>query len=209
MKVYPLLLVLLVSTLAYGETEATDSKKLKSLLEPIKSLSASFVQSIYDVDGFEIDSSQGRFRVASPSRFVWHVTAPLEQQVISDGNIFWVYDPDLDQVIVDKVDGRLNATPALLFSGDLESLEASYEIAQKSLNIEKPSFVLTPRDNGSLFSRIELQFANKNPAAIIITDTLGQSTAIVLKDLLLNPLLRKETFVFSIPPGIDVINNVR
>jgi outer membrane lipoprotein carrier protein len=69
--------------------------------------------------------------------------------------------------------------------------------------------LLTPRDNASLFSMIELQFAGKEPAAIIITDTLGQSTAIVLSGLQLNPLLHEETFVFSIPAGVDIINNVQ
>jgi len=209
MKAYPVLLVLLASTLGHGETGETDSESLQGLLDPIKSLSASFVQSVYGADGFEIDSSQGLFKVASPAKVVWHVTAPLEQQVISDGNTLWVYDPDLEQVVVNRVDGRLNATPAVLFSGDLESLEASYEVAQKNLNIENPSFLLTPRDNGSLFSMIELQFAGRKPAAIIITDTLGQSTAIALSDLQLNPLLHEETFIFSIPAGVDIINNVQ
>jgi len=209
MKAYPILLVLLASMCSHGETSETDSERLQSLLEPIKSLSANFVQSVFDADGFEIDSSQGLFKVASPSKVVWHVTAPLEQQVISDGSTLWVYDPDLDQVIVNSVDGRLSATPAVLFSGDLESLEASYEVAQKSLNIETPSFVLTPRDNASLFSTIELQFVGREPAAIIITDTLGHSTAIVLSDLQLNPLLHEETFVFSIPADVDIINNVQ
>ena len=209
MKAYPVLLVLLASTFSHGETSETDSERLQALLEPIKSLSASFVQSVYAADGFEIDSSEGLCKVASPAKVVWHVTAPLEQQVISDGSTLWVYDPDLDQVVVNSVDGRLSATPAVLFSGDLESLEASYEVAQKSLNIETPSFLLTPRDNASLFSMIELQFAGKEPAAIIITDTLGQSTAIVLSGLQLNPLLHEETFVFSIPAGVDIINNVQ
>jgi outer membrane lipoprotein carrier protein len=209
MKVYPALIAFLACTFVYGETSATDSQKLQSLLEPINSLSASFTQSIYDSGGYELDSSEGQFKVASPAKVFWHVTAPLEQQVISDGHTLWIYDPDLDQVVINKVDNRNNTTPAVLFSGNLESLEASYEVEQKSFSIDAPSFLLTPRENGSLFATIELQFATFNPSAIIITDTLGQSTAIILDDLLLNPLLEAEIFIFSIPSGVDVINNVQ
>jgi outer membrane lipoprotein carrier protein len=209
MKVYPALIAFLACTFVYGETSATDSQKLQSLLEPINSLSASFTQSIYDSGGYELDSSEGQFKVASPAKVFWHVTAPLEQQVISDGHTLWIYDPDLDQVVINKVDNRINTTPAVLFSGNLESLEASYEVEQKSFSIDAPSFLLTPRENGSLFATIELQFATFNPSAIIITDTLGQSTAIILDDLLLNPLLEAEIFIFSIPSGVDVINNVQ
>ena len=64
MKAYPLLLVLLASMFSHGETSETDSERLQGLLEPIKSLSASFVQSVYGADGFEIDSSEGLFKVA-------------------------------------------------------------------------------------------------------------------------------------------------
>jgi outer membrane lipoprotein carrier protein len=209
MKVYPALIGFLACTFVYGETSATDSQKLQSLLEPINSLSASFTQSIYDAGGYELDSSEGLFKVASPAKVLWHVTAPLEQRVISDGHTLWIYDPDLDQVVINKVDNRINATPAVLFSGNLESLEASYEVEQKSFSIDAPSFLLTPRENGSLFATIELQFATLNPSAIIITDTLGQSTAIILDHLLLNPVLEAETFTFSIPSGVDVINNVQ
>ena len=209
MKVYPALIAFLACTFVYGETSATDSQKLQSLLEPINSLSASFTQSIYDSGGYELDSSEGQFKVASPAKVFWHVTAPLEQQVISDGHTLWIYDPYLDQVVINKVDNRINTTPAVLFSGNLESLEASYEVEQKSFSIDAPSFLLTPRENCSLFATIELQFATFNPSAIIITDTLGQSTAIILDDLLLNPLLEAEIFIFSIPSGVDVINNVQ
>jgi len=209
MKVYPALIALLACTFVYGDTSQTDSQKLRGLLEPIKSLSATFTQSIYDAEGLELDTSKGLFKVASPAKVVWHVTAPLEQQVISDGLTLWIYDPDLDQVVIKNVDNRVNATPAVLFSGNLESLEASYEVEHRSLSTEAPSFLLTPRDNGSLFASIELQFAGLNPSAIIITDTLGQSTAITLDDLLLNPVLAVDTFTFSIPSGVDVINNVQ
>jgi len=209
MKLYPALIALLTCTFVYGDTSQTDSQKLQGLLEPIKSLSATFTQSIYDAEGLELDSSKGLFKVASPAKVVWHVIAPLEQQVISDGLTLWVYDPDLDQVVINNVDNRVNATPAVLFSGNLESLEARYEVEHKSLSTEAPSFLLTPRDNGSLFASIELQFAGLNPSAIIITDTLGQSTAITLDDLLVNPVLGADTFTFSIPSGVDVINNVQ
>ena len=209
MKVYSALIAALACTFVNGETSQSDSQKLQDLLGPIKSLSATFTQSIYDARGLELDSSEGLFKVASPAKVVWHVTAPLEQRVISDGITLWIYDPDLDQVVINKVGKSVNATPAVLFSGSLESLEASYQVEHKGLSIEAPSFLLTPKDNGGLFASIELQFAGLNPSAIIITDTLGQSTAITLDDLLVNPVLGADTFTFSIPSGVDVINNVQ
>ena len=95
------------------------------------------------------------------------------------------------------------ATPAILFSGDLDSLDSVYFVEQ----LAEGSFLLTPEEEGSLFRSTEIQFDGAKPSFIVLTDTLGQITRISFTGLKLNPPISADQFVFKIPLGIDIIDN--
>ena len=199
----PLALLAGVSPQAFAGGKAEDIQRLRDLLHPISSLSAQFKQRISDADGFELQVSQGLFEVSQPNKLRWIVEQPMSQQVISDGITLWVYDPDLAQVIIQPFDKDIAATPAILFSGDLDSLDSVYFVER----LEKDSFLLTPEEEGSLFRSTEIQFDGDKPSAIVLTDTLGQITRISFTGLKLNPPISADQFVFKIPQGIDIIDN--
>jgi outer membrane lipoprotein carrier protein len=127
----------------------------------------------------------------------------MPQQVISDGITLWLYDPDLEQVIIQPFDTNIESTPAMLFSGDLDRLDSTYFILESSDGV----FGLTPEEGGSLFSSLQITFANRVPTAMALTDNLGQVTRITLSEVVYNPAIPAELFVFEIPDGIDVIRN--
>jgi outer membrane lipoprotein carrier protein len=189
------------NTQAGGKPE--DIQQLRDLLQPITSLSAQFEQQITDANGFSMQSSSGLFQVAEPNNLRWVVVEPLPQQLISDGVTLWMYDPDLEQVIVQPSNADIESTPAILFSGDLERLDSAYFIEQTSDGV----FELTPEHSGSLFSGLRIVFSGAAPESIALTDALGQVTDIRFTRLELNPDLAADLFVFEIPAGIDVIRN--
>ena len=208
-KIHRLLLTML-STLLVGISmqanaggKAEDIQRLRDLLQPISSLSSQFNQRINDADGFELQTSEGLFEVAQPNKLRWIVKQPMPQQVISDGITLWVYDPDLEQVIIQPFDKDIAATPAILFSGDLDSLDSVYFVEQ----LAEGSFLLTPEEEGSLFRSTAIQFDGAKPSFIVLTDTLGQITRISFTGLKLNPPISADQFVFKIPLGIDIIDN--
>ncbi len=186
---------------AGGKTK--DIQQLRDLLQPITSLSAQFEQQIIDANGLSIQNSSGIFQVAQPNNLRWIVAEPLPQQVISDGVTLWLYDPDLEQVVVQAFDANIESTPAVLFSGDLDRLDTAYSIVQTSDMV----FELTPEQGGSLFSSMQIVFANGAPESIALTDGLDQVTVIRFTALELNPELAADLFVFEIPAGVDVIRN--
>jgi outer membrane lipoprotein carrier protein len=182
---------------------AEDIQQLRNLLQPISSLSAQFKQQVSDATGFQLQQSEGLFQVAQPNNLRWIVEQPMPQQIISNGQTLWLYDPDLEQVIVQPFDASIESTPAILFSGDLDRLDSAYFIRQLSPDV----FQLTPEQEGSLFSRLEITFANQLPISISLIDSLGQVTRITFSGAQLNPSLPATLFEFEIPGDIDVINN--
>lgn len=129
------MLALVTSFAGHAGGSPEDIQQLRDLLQPITSLSAQFKQQITDADGFEIQASEGLFQIAQPNKLRWVVAQPMPQQVISDGVTLWLFDPDLEQVVIQPFDANIESTPAILFSGDLERLDRAYFIQQLSAGV--------------------------------------------------------------------------
>jgi outer membrane lipoprotein-sorting protein len=55
-----------------------------------------------------------------------------EQTMVSDGKKVTLWDPDLEQATIKKLDERLTQTPALLLSGDVSKISQSFDISARS-----------------------------------------------------------------------------
>ena len=200
-------LIITVSLFVFNSVQAggtpEDIKSLRALLQPITSLSANFSQRITDAEGFDLEVSEGLFEVSQPAKLRWHITQPMPQQIVSDGSTLWIFDPDLEQVIIQPFNQDIAATPAILFSGDLDQLDKAYLIEKES----EGRFKLTPERAGSLFRSMQITFVDQRPTRIALTDNLDQTTSIDFSQLKINPPLSADQFVFQIPDGVDVINN--
>ena len=73
--------------------------------------------------------STGTFAFPRPGKFRWTYEKPFEQLIVGDGEKVWIYDRDLNQVIVRKLDAALGATPAALLAGD-NALEQHFDLAE-------------------------------------------------------------------------------
>jgi len=206
-RLFGLSLTLIISLSAainsHAGGAAEDIQQLRDLLQPITSLSARFQQQITDADGYELQNSEGLFQVSQPNNLRWVVEMPMPQQIIADGETLWIYDPDLEQVVIQPFNEDIAATPAILFSGDLDQLDQAYFVTQ----LAEGHFELKPERGGSLFDSMIIRFDQAKPTSITLTDTLGQTTHISFSQLELNPPLSADQFVFQIPDGVDVINN--
>lgn len=208
MNIYRCTLLALLIASSNAVIGADDSQKLALLLQPIQSMSANFTQQLFDIDGTELESFQGVFELAKPGRMLWHVRQPLEQQLVSDGNILWIYDPDLEQVVIESFAEKMKSTPIALFNGEVTGLDQRYLITLKGTGSDTELFTLTPKDPESLFSQIDISFKSSAPESIGVTDTFDQRTLVTFDGLILNPVLDTSIFSFTIPPQVDVINNV-
>ena len=80
-------------------------------------LQAQFKQVLTDRNGQSVDEASGTLAISRPDRFRWDYREPYEQVIVADGTRIWIYDSDLEQVTVRKLDETLSATPAMLLSG--------------------------------------------------------------------------------------------
>ena len=180
------------------------TEKLTKLLIDMQSFKAKFKQITLDGSGNSIQEMAGELAVQRPGMLYWKTNPPFEQLVISDGHQLWFYDPDLEQVTVQKLDPRITQTPALLLSGEVSTLQASYQISGEQIN-NLWVFVLIPKEPESLFEQLKLTFSYGELAQMHIKDSLGQRSSFEFFETQTDVEIAPELFHFTPPEGVDVI----
>jgi chaperone LolA len=130
---------------------------------------------------------------------------PFEQQIVADGKQVWVYDIDLKQVAVRRLEGALGATPAMLLAGH-GRLEASFEIKDLGRQGELDWVQMKPRKNDGGFEDIRIGFEKGKIRTLEMIDGFGQTTRVTLKDARENAKIAADKFQFKPPKGVDVIS---
>ncbi len=179
---------------------------LERFYDEVATFSADFEQAVLDENLNRIEESAGRMWIARPGKFRWDYEPPLEQQIVSDGERVWVYDVELEQVTVQRLDAAVGRTPAILLAGRGE-LDENYLIEDRGLHGQVEWVALIPRDDEGNFSEIQLGFEDGSLRLLQLADQLGQITRIVFSNNEVNPTLMATTFDFTPPPGVDVIDD--
>lgn len=206
MKHWLLTLGLAATTLVAQADEAARASLIERL-EATATLVADFRQETYGEGELRGDSAKGSMYIERPLKFAWLVEEPYEQQVISDGEMLWVYDPDLEQATYQPVENQVLQSPAMILAQPKETLTESYEVVMAgSENLT--SYRLYPTDPDAVFSDMTLLFEHGQISEIRLTDNLGQDTRITLSDVKTGEPIDPARFEFEPPPGTDVFQQM-
>jgi outer membrane lipoprotein carrier protein len=196
--------VALASLLAIPSAQAGAIDKLHRFLESTKTLRADFAQIVVAKNGKRPQQSTGVMMVSRPGKFRWQISKPYEQLLVGDGEKVWIYDPDLRQVTIRKVDAALGSTPAALLVGSNE-LEKSFNLREIGERESLEWLEATPKSPDSGFEKLQLGFSGNDLKAMELYDNFGQTTSLLFLHLERNPSLASTLFRFTPPAGVDVI----
>jgi outer membrane lipoprotein carrier protein len=213
------------------------STPLDKYLSDLKTLRTSFIQTLADGQGREIDRAAGTLVVARPGKFSWDIhpqAVPAGgdagggaaaagagatgggggankgdgQLMVSDGKNLWFFDRDLEQVTVKPVDAALSATPAMLLSGTVD-VRRNFTITPAGQRDGLDWVLVEPHGADADFKDALFGFANNDLKRMILEDKLGQTATIMFDHIERNvPVTAQETS-FTPPKGADVIGKPR
>jgi outer membrane lipoprotein carrier protein len=180
---------------------------LDSFLRNLHTLQAQFVQKLYNEKGRLLEESQGKMYVQRPNRFHWNYLHPYNQLIVADGERVWIYDKDLEQITLKKLDQALGKTPAFLLSSN-RRVEDDFVVNQlPSKKRGMTRFKLIPKDAQAQFKSMYLNLSGKVILGLEFKDNLGQKTVITFKQVKRNRKLGEELFIFTPPAGVDIIRD--
>jgi chaperone LolA len=183
-------------------------EKLKSFIAATHSAQANFTQEVLDQNGKRIQSASGIMQFQRPGKFRWTYQKPYEQIIVGDGAKFWLYDVDLNQVTVRKLDAALGSSPAALLSGNNE-IERGFTLMENGDKDGLEWLQATPKGKGqdSSFNKILMAFnAQAELVVMELNDMFGHKTVLRFSDMQRNPKLAEKQFHFTPPKGADVLS---
>jgi outer membrane lipoprotein carrier protein len=194
-------LLLLVPALSF----AASVDDLKNLLNQTSTAKARFAQAVLDRNNKTLQQATGTMEFSRPGRFRWEYNKPYEQTIVGDGSRLWIYDKDLNQVTVRKLDRALGASPAALLAGSNE-IEKNYTLKSAGGDGGLDWLEAIPRAQDTAFERIRLGFGKGGLEAMELKDQFGQTTVIRFADLERNVKIAPDAFRFTPPKGAAVIS---
>lgn len=208
LKRWPAALVLLCC--AHVSSAASDpaagGQRVEGFLQGLQSLQAQFKQTLSDRAGQIVQEASGELAIRRPDRFRWDYREPNEQVIVADGARIWLYDADLEQVTVRKLDATLSATPAMLLSGQ-GNLQDNFTVVQTSQEGAIQWVRMEPKRDDTDFKWVRMGFDGAALKFMQLADKLGQTTTLEFSQLQRNPAIDPSRFTFTVPAGADVIGD--
>ncbi len=198
--------IVLLSLVAAVGARGASTDLLKSYLQDTTSAKARFAQIVVDKNLKQLQQATGTMQFVRPGKFRWEYDKPYEQTIVGDGAKLWIYDKDLNQVTVRKLDAALGSSPAALLAGS-DEIEKAYDITSLGSQDGLDWLQAIPKSKDTTFERIKLGFGRGGLEAMELRDQFGQSTVIKFASVERNPRISPDVFRFTPPKGADVITD--
>ena len=201
------LIILLVFFL--GSTEIAANQRFFDYLEGVESLESDFLQETLSDEGVVLETSRGYLKIKKPGMFKLLYSSPFIQEIISNGDRIWIYDPDLQQVVVRETFDSEVSFLNLILKNPI-ALEENYIV--KSLtegNGLNEKFLLVASEGSStVFRRVYVSFSNELISGFQLKAGVDRILEIRLNNVKKNTEIDAREFEFIPPENADVINGV-
>jgi outer membrane lipoprotein carrier protein len=192
----------LLTSACISLAHAAPVDQLRSFLTQTTSARGEFVQRV--VRNGTTQQSSGRFVFLRPGKFRWSYEKPYEQLIVADGQRLTLFDKDLNQVTIRKLQAAIPSSPASILFGS-NDFEKEFDVSNDGERDGLEWIVAKPRAKDTPFQRIEIGFRDGLPGAMRLFDNFGQQTRLEFSKVERNPKLDAESFRFTPPKGADVL----
>lgn len=183
---------------------ASSLDRFAQFLTATQSGRGEFEQKVTDRNGKLVQQSRGSLAFQRPGKFRWTYVKPYAQLIVGDGTKVWIYDEDLRQVTVRRVDQALTSTPAALLAGDNAAMRA-FQLTDRGEKVGLEWLEAVPRDREGGFERVRMGFGPGGLDTMELHDSFGQVTVLRFTAFTRNPVLDPSLFRFAPPKGADVV----
>ena len=208
-RVFGLVTMLLNSILVSNPASASQAI-LEQFFAEVNTLQADFEQRVTDETGQLLEYTKGRFSLSRPGKFRWDYTStdaelPLGQQIVANGKVIYMFDPDLEQVTRRNLKDALGQVPSLLLVQSGSNIQEHFTVTDIGMTDGLSWVGLAPIDEDAGYQHLMMGFLNKTLNTIVLLDGLGNETRLVLSKVDNNLELPDELFEFNVPEGADLL----
>ena len=184
--------------------------RLQASYQGIEDLEAKFVQRSTNRSIGQTLEASGEVAMKKPGKVRWQYQSPEPRLIVSDGRTLWIYSPEDKQVIVQEAVDAFSLT-SLSFLAGIGNLRSDFHIRPithaGTRGLRQHLLELVPKKPAAGFTKMIVEV---DPETFLIEkatlfDAYANMTSIVLEGLKINTSLPDSLFVFTPPPGVEII----
>jgi len=217
-KVLFLLLVIAVCAWRANTAPLTDDEcTMEDLVNAIgtkyaavDTLAADFTQKNFIASLNQFREFQGTLALKRPHLFSMQVVEPSAQELVFDGQFYWVYTAATEQVLKNPVPPDFTEHPLINLIETMENLDEDFIISQGiTRSADEYSLTLTLKKPETDIEGAHLTVSKQGLKirAIVLRYCSGNYTQFILSNVEENPEIPPERFEFQPPPGVEIIEN--
>ncbi len=169
------------------------------------SFSAKFIEEVTTV-GAPKRQRTGLVSFRKPGRMRWEFAAPEVQTIVSDGDMLYSYDPDLNQVVQTPLKDAIKSSSATSFLLGMGNINRDFKAAfANSTPSDGLIQLILDAKAGGYKIEIGLDPKSYNLVTLRLTDQLGDVTKVDFSDIHNNVELPDSIFAFKAPAGTDIV----
>ena len=212
MRTAIMLLMFITPSLAHALSEKEIIENVEKEFASMRTMSAKFKQTFHDVGMEDSEKSTGKVKMKKRLMMRWTYDPPDEQVIVSNGKNLYLYIPDENQVLVEKIGNVINtSSPALFLAGEYALKEIftirlatgeNKDRISKDIRLE-----LIPKKESISVTRILIGVDSKNwrIRSISIIDWADNRTDIEFFDIAINGDMNDDSFNFKTPKGVETV----
>lgn len=191
---------------AGGDEAARVVAELQKRYGEITSVEAAFTQEAYSMGLDTTETSKGRVWFKKPGRMRWVYTEPAGDELVSDGETFWLYQEDLAQVVVRPAD-EVTSSVATDFLSGVGDLEEDFHVTLAEEDEDAWRLELAPREPLANIERLFLGVDKETRFVVSTTsvDFFGNTTTVRFDSIKINGAVADDFFSFVPPEGVTVL----
>lgn len=185
--------------------------KVQDAYAGIQALSADFGQDSF-VAALEVSEfSSGKVWFSKPGKMKWLYQSPEEQTFLVRNETLWFYQKQENQLTIDEFRNVLISDLPVAFIMGIGDLKKDFKLISACEGMEGTILEFEPRikqadpNRGASLKSFRLLIGSDFiPRGARVSDVGNNVTAIVLKDLQINPQIVESTFAANFPKGGDI-----
>ena len=198
---------------AYANPLDTDVSQIQKTYDTIRDIQAYFVQEsvVKSWNAEQVQKAEGKVFFKKHGKMFWDYQQPAPQQIISDGNTVWFYEPEDKQVTVTTIgEGFSSQISADLLNGNAQ-LKRDFNVTDMTSPAEESAgklvLQLIPRSPQQNLSKILLRLDKKNFLIYQteVYDLFDNLTRITFSQIQIDTNLADTLFTFTPPPGVELL----
>ncbi len=206
-KLFFLLVLMFNAQLAFAESA---SESLARQLKNVNTFSSDFIQEVLGDKEVVVQRAVGKMQFNrsyhNQALFYWQVVSPNASTMYFRDNTIIIYDPELSQATLKKVNYKdPNMLPLLLLTGDSTKVLNNFSVTSS----DKHHYILQPKskDKDTLLLGVILDITSEGAVQKIqYQTTLGPRTQIIFSHEKINQKLNSALFFEKLSPGTDFVH---